>query len=166
MKNRTMAHTREQVKRALLLLKEDFSDLSQEGYLALTAMLLDVWVAETIAYQMSEALEALGAKGTLVQQKKLYLNSARRKVEGMCKDLEHAFDGTFEKAFTLVKGEEMKRGEIIQELAAFILGLEIVALTRDDGSDEKLASMIKAIRNFKQDSELDTDALLRFFKLQ
>lgn len=152
--------------RALLLVKKDWSDLSREGYLALTVMLLNVWVAETVGYQMADSLQALGQKGTIVQQRKHFLTSARKKIEGAIRDLELGFDGTFEKAFTLVKGEEMRRGEIIQQLASFLLGLEIVALTRDDGSDDKMASMIKAVKNFKQDTELDTDALLRYFKLQ
>lgn len=152
--------------RALLLVKKDWSDLSREGYLALTVMLLNVWVAETVGYQMADSLQALGQKGTIVQQRKHFLTSARKKIEGAIRDLELGFDGTFETAFTLVKGEEMKRGQIIQQLASFLLGMEIVALTRDDGSDDKMASMIKAVKNFKQDTELDTDALLRYFKLQ
>jgi hypothetical protein len=149
------------------LVNDDYTDLSREGCVILAATLVKIWSTETLCYRLADALDAIGVRGTLVQTKKMHLNRARRAIDQAVKDLEVAFDTTFEKVFGRIEGEEMNRAEAVQRLSNFESILTILAMCRAEGGDEsKLDNMVKAIRNFKQVDDIDVDGILRTLKLQ
>jgi hypothetical protein len=149
------------------LINNDYTDLSKEGCVILATTLVKVWSTETLCYRLADALDAIGVRGTLVQTKKMHLNRARRAIDQAVKDLEVAFDASFEKVFGRIEGREMNRAEAVQRLASFETTLTVLAMCRaEGGDDEKLNNMIKAIRNFKQVDDIDADGIMKLLKLK
>lgn len=148
------------------LLNEDCSDMSQEGYVIMAIFLEMIYGCEIIAYQMSDALDRIGAKGTLFQTRKQNLNQARRSMDGIVRNLETAFDGTFDQVFNRLTGKEVLVTESVQALANDMIRLMLVYFSRGDGDPDKRKNMQKALENFKPMPNIDLNKLLKFFKVE
>ena len=95
------------------ILNKDKTDFSAEVLVQLAIMLECVYAAELIAYKVSGTLDRHGYVGTLFQRRKQCLNNARRKVEAIIRDLEVAFDETFDK-IAGCQGDAVDRVDFLQ----------------------------------------------------
>lgn len=145
------------------------NDLSPEGYAALGVLLEMVWGIQTMGSRMARALDAIGARGCLVQRKRQAFNDARRCVGGLLKGLEAAFDGTFDYAMCRVPERAAERTEALQSYADDIVRLLLLYYSRVDGSPDgtdRRERVHRAVANFKAVPGFDADALIRFFKMR
>ena len=149
-----------------MLLNKERDDLSKEGYVIIALFLEMIYGCEVIAYQMSDALDRIGAKGTLFQKKKQALNNARKQADGLVRNLEIAFDETFSQIFNRITGREVLVTESVQALANDLIRLGLVYLSRGDGDPEKRARMQKALENFKPMPDINLDEMLKFFSIE
>ncbi len=155
--------------RTNILINEDCTDLSVEGYAALGVVLEMVWGVQTMGACMARALDAIGARNCLVQRKRQAFNDARKSVNGLLKGLEAAFDETFNYAMCRVPEGTLERTEALQSYADDIVRLLILYYSRVDGSPdgmEKRARIHRAVANFKAVPGFDAEALIRFFKMR
>ena len=81
--------------------------------------------SELIAYKVSGTLDRNGYVGTLFQRRKQCLNSARRKVEAIIRDLEVAFDETFDK-IAGCQGDAVDRTDFLQAMANDVVELLLI----------------------------------------
>lgn len=147
------------------LLNKEKNDISDDLYISLGIMLECVWAAEIIAYRIAETMDSIKAKGTLVQEKKQCLNKARRMNQDMIRNLEIAFDDTFNMC-----GAGRNEGGLfmdeIQECANDIVKLLLIYYARGDGDWERKDKMKAALLNFKPVKDVDLSGLLKYFNLQ
>lgn len=137
--------------------------MSDDLYIALGIMLECVWASEIIAYRIARTMDSIKAKKTLVQEKKQSLNKARRMVEDIIRNLENAFDDTFN---TCGKGENGYYTDEIQYCANDIVKLLLIYYARGDGDWERKDKMKAALLNFKPLKDVDLLGLLKYFNLQ
>lgn len=149
-----------------MLLNKEKDDLSQEGYVIIAIFLEMIYASNIIAYQMSDALDRLGCRGTLFQKKKQNLNQARKAVDGIIRNLEVSFDGTFSQIFNRMTGHEALVTESVQALANDVIRLLLVYFSRGDGDPDKRAKMQKALENFKPMPDINLNELLKFFQIK
>lgn len=152
-----------------ILINDDCTDFSAEGYAALGVLLEMVWGAQTMGYRMANALDRIGARNCLVQRKKQAFNDAKKAVNALVKGLEAAFDETFNYAMCRVPEGTLERTEALQSYADDIVRLLILYYSRVDGSPDgmdKRERVHKAIANFKAVPGFDAGALIKFFKMQ
>lgn len=152
-----------------ILINDDFTDLSAEGYAALGVLLEMVWGIQTMGARMSAALDAIGARNCLVQRKKQAFNEAKRCANGLLRGLEAAFDETFEYAMCRVPKGTAERTAALQAYADDIVRLLILYYSRVDGDPEgtdKRKRVHRAVANFKAVPGFDADALIQFFKMR
>jgi len=144
------------------LINEDRTDLSLEAMVVVAAVMNMVYGAEIAGF------DKIGAKGTLVQEKKRALNAARRHCQGMITQLEMAFDVSFDK-LVYREGAEYagQRDQEFHALAAEILELVLVFLSISEGMEhDKRRNIFKMMRNFKTPSPVDLVELLKYFKFK
>ena len=155
----------------MILIKEDFSDLSLEGYTTMASLMAMVYAAEIVAYRVADALEAIGSRKNFYQEKKKALNQARKNAAGIITGLETAFDTDFDEV-VLKDGMEMAgtRDAEFHALAGEILKLTLIFLAKSEGMEYgKRQNMFKMLMNFKGGEggkDIDLPALLRFFKIK
>jgi len=150
------------------LINEDRTDLSLEAMVVVAAVMNMVYGAEIAAYRLADGFDKIGAKGTLVQEKKRALNAARRHCQGMITQLEMAFDVSFDK-LVYREGAEYagQRDQEFHALAAEILELVLVFLSISEGMEhDKRRNIFKMMRNFKTPSPVDLVELLKYFKFK
>lgn len=155
--------------RTNILINDSGTDFSAEGYAALGVLLEMVWGIQTMGARMAKALDRIGAKDCLVQRKKQAFNDAKKNINALLKDLEVAFDETFNYAMCRVPEGTLERTEALQSYADDIVRLLILYYSRVDGDPEgtdKRARVHKAIANFKPVPGFDAEALIRFFKMR
>ena len=155
--------------RTNILINEDCTDLSVEGYAALGVVLEMVWGVRTMGYRMANALDRIGARNCLVQRKKQAFNDAKKAINGLLKGLEAAFDETFNYAMCRVPEGTAERTEALQSYADDIVRLLILYYSRVDGApdgNDKRERVHKALANFKAVPGFDAEALIRFFKMR
>lgn len=147
------------------ILNKDKTDFSAEVLVQLAIMLECVYAAELIAYKVSGTLDRHGYVGTLFQRRKQCLNNARRKVEAIIRDLEVAFDETFDK-IAGCQGEAMERTDFLQAMANDVVELLLIYFARSDGDMIKKQNMKKALLNFKPVKNIDLDAIMEYYKIK
>lgn len=147
------------------ILNKDKTDFSAEVLVQLAIMLEYVYAAELIAYKVSGTLDRNGYVGTLFQRRKQCLNNARRKVEAIIRDLEVAFDETFDK-IAGCQGEAMERTDFLQAMANDVVELLLIYFARSDGDMVKKQNMKKALLNFKPVKGIDLDAIMDYYKIK
>ena len=152
-----------------ILINNDCTDFSAEGYAALGVLLEMVWGIQTMGARMAKALDRIGARNCLVQRKKQAFNDAKKSINGLLKGLEAAFGETFNYAMCRVPEGTLERTEALQSYADDIVRLLILYYSRVDGTldgMEKRARIHRAVANFKPVPGFDAEALIRFFKMQ
>lgn len=147
------------------LLNKEKNDISDDLYISLGIMLECVWAAEIIAYRIAETMDSIKAKGTLVQEKKQCLNKARRMTQDIIRNLEIAFDDTFNMCGSR-RGIDGLFMDEIQECANDIVKLLLIYYARGDGDWEKKDRMKAALLNFKPLVGVDLTGMLKYFNLQ
>ena len=147
------------------ILNKDKTDFSAEVLVQLAIMLECVYAAELIAYTVSGTLDRNGYVGTLFQRRKQCLNNARRKVEAIIRDLEVAFDETFDK-IAGCQGDAVDRVDFLQAMANDIVELLLIYFARTDGDMQKKRQMKKALLNFKPVKGIDLDAIMEYYKIK
>ena len=147
------------------ILNKDKTDFSSEVLVQLAIMLECVYAAELIAYKVSATLDRHGYVGTLFQRRKQCLNSARRKVEAIIRDLEVAFDETFDK-IAGCQGDAVDRTDFLQAMANDIVELLLIYFARSDGDMVKKQNMKKALLNFKPVNGIDLEAIMDYYKIK
>ena len=148
-----------------ILINNDCTDFSAEGYAALGVLLEMVCGIQTMGARMAKALDRIG----VVQRKKQAFNDAKKSINGLLKGLEAAFDETFNYAMCRVPEGTLERTEALQSYADDIVRLLILYYSRVDGDpqgNDKRQRVHKAIANFKPVPGFDAEALIRFFKMQ
>lgn len=147
------------------IINEQRDDLTLEGMTIVAAIMNMVYGAEIAAYRLSDSLDALGAKGSLVQTKKRALNAARRNCQALIANLETAFDQPFNHLIMREGGEFAgQRDAEFHALACEVLQIVIVFLAVSEGADyERRMNIFKALRNFKVTSGIDLQGLLKYF---
>ena len=113
---------------------------------------------------VSNTLDHNGYVGTLFQRKKQCLNNARRKIESIIRDLEYAFDKTFDD-IVYRPGETISRTDFVQAMANDVVQLLLIYFGRSDGDMVRKDKMKKALLNFKPIKEVDLDALMEYYKI-
>ena len=157
------------MSRTDILINDSGTDLSVEGYAALGVLLEMVWGIQTMGARMAKALDRIGARNCLVQRKKHAFNEAKKNINAFLKGLEVAFDETFNYAMCRVPEGMAERTEALQSYADDIVRLLILYYSRVDGApdgNDKRERVHKAIANFKAVPGFDSEALIRFFKMQ
>lgn len=144
------------------LLNDKMDDLSREAMVQFGVMLQCIWASEIIAYRMSDSLRYIGAKGTLVQNKKMHLNQARRKVQSLIRDLEIAFD----EDFTSIFEKDSKYTDAVSYMANDIIVLLMIYYSRGDGDDVKKDRMKQALLNFKPIEDIDLVEILKYYNFE
>ena len=114
---------------------------------------------------MSGTLDRHGYVVTLFQRRKQCLNNARRKVEAIIRDLEVAFDETFDK-IAGCQGDAVDRVDFLQAMANDIVELLLIYFARSDGDMVKKQNMKKALLNFKPVKGIDLDAIMEYYKIK
>ena len=147
------------------ILNKDKTDFSAEVLVQLAIMLERVYAAELIAYKVSGTLDRNGYVGTLFQRRKQCLNNARRKVEAIIRDLEVAFDETFDK-IAGCQGDAVDRVDFLQAMANDVVELLLIYFARSDGDMVKKQNMKKALLNFKPVKNIDLDAIMDYYKIK
>ena len=147
------------------ILNKDKTDFSAEVLVQLAIMLLCVYASELIAYKVSGTLDRNGYVGTLFQRRKQCLNNARRKVEAIIRDLEVAFDETFDK-IAGCQGDAVDRVDFLQAMANDVVELLLIYFARSDGDMVKKQNMKKALLNFKPVKGIDLDAIMEYYKIK
>ena len=147
------------------ILNKDKTDFSAEVLVQLAIMLECVYAAELIAYKVSATLDRNGYVGTLFQRRKQCLNNARRKVEAIIRDLEVAFDETFDK-IAGCQGDAVDRTDFLQAMANDVVELLLIYFARSDGDMQKKQNMKKALINFKPVKGIDLDAIMEYYKIK
>ena len=147
------------------ILNKDKTDFSAEILVQLAIILLAVYAAELIAYKVSGTLDRNGYVGTLFQRRKQCLNNARRKVEAIIRDLEVAFDETFDK-IAGCQGDAVDRVDFLQAMANDVVELLLIYFARTDGDMVKKQNMKKALLNFKPVKNIDLDAIMDYYKIK
>ena len=147
------------------ILNKDKTDFSAEVLVQLAIMLECVYAAELIAYKVSDTLDRHSYVGTLFQRRKQCLNNARRKVEAIIRDLEVAFDETFDK-IAGCQGEAIERTDFLQAMANDVVELLLIYFARSDGDMVKKQNMKKALLNFKPVKGIDLDAIMDYYKIK
>ena len=150
------------------LINDDRTDLSLEANVVIAAVMNMVYGAEIAAYRLSDALDAIREKGTLMQTKKRALNAARRNCQAMISNLETAFDKPFEQVVTRAGDEYIgQRDAEFHALACEVLDIVIIFLSVSEGLPyEKRMNIFKALLNFKVTSEVNLAALRKFFRFK
>ena len=146
------------------IINKNKTDFSAEILVQLAIMLEAVYAAEIIAYKVSNTLDHNGYVGTLFQRKKQCLNNARKKIESIIRDLEYAFDKTFDD-IVYRPGETISRTDFVQAMANDVVQLLLIYFGRSDGDMERKDKMKKALLNFKPIKEVDLDALMEYYKI-
>ena len=157
------------MSRINILINEECTDLSAEGYAALGVVLEMVWGVQTMGVKMAKALDRIGARNCLVQRKKQAFNEAKKNINALLKGLEATFDETFDHVMCRVPEGTLERTEALQSYADDIVRLLILYYSRVDGSPDgmdKRERVHKAIANFKAVPGFDAEALIRFFRMQ
>lgn len=157
------------MNRNSILINDSGTDLSAEGYAALGVLLEMIWGVQTMGIKMANALDRIGARNCLVQRKKQAFNDAKKSINGLLKGLEAAFDETFNYAMCRVPESIAERTEALQSYADDIVRLLILYYSRVDGApdgNDKRERVHRAIANFKAVPGFDSEALIRFFKMQ
>ena len=147
------------------ILNKDKTDFSAEVLVQLAIMLECVYASELIAYKVSGTLDRNGYVGTLFQRRKQCLNNARRKVEAIIRDLEVAFDETFDK-IAGCQGDAVDRVDFLQAMANDVVELLLIYFARSDGDMVKKQNMKKALLNFKPVKGIDLDAIMDYYKIK
>ena len=147
------------------ILNKDKTDFSAEVLVQLAIMLECVYAAELIACKVSGTLDRNGYVGTLFQRRKQCLNNARRKVEAIIRDLEVAFDETFDK-IAGCQGDAVDRVDFLQAMANDVVELLLIYFARSDGDMVKKQNMKKALLNFKPVKNIDLDAIMDYYKIK
>ena len=147
------------------ILNKDKTDFSAEVLVQLAIMLECVYSAELIAYKVSGTLDRNGYVGTLFQRRKQCLNNARRKVEAIIRDLEVAFDETFDK-IAGCQGDAVDRVDFLQAMANDVVELLLIYFARTDGDMVKKQNMKKALLNFKPVKGIDLEAIMDYYKIK
>ena len=147
------------------ILNKDKTDFSAEVLVQLAIMLECVYAAELIAYKVSSTLDRNGYVGTLFQRRKQCLNNARRKVEAIIRDLEVAFDETFDK-IAGCQGDAVDRVDFLQAMANDVVELLLIYFARSDGDMVKKQNMKKALLNFKPVKNIDLEAIMDYYKIK
>ena len=147
------------------ILNKDKTDFSAEVLVQLAIMLECVYAAELIAYKVSGPLDRNGYVGTLFQRRKQCLNNARRKVEAIIRDLEVAFDETFDK-IAGCQGDAVDRVDFLQAMANDVVELLLIYFARSDGDMIKKQNMKKALLNFKPVKGIDLEAIMDYYKIK
>ena len=147
------------------ILNKDKTDFSAEVLVQLAIMLECVYAAALIAYKVSGTLDRHGYVGTLFQRRKQCLNNARRKVEAIIRDLEVAFDETFDK-IAGCQGDAVDRVDFLQAMANDVVELLLIYFARTDGDMVKKQNMKKALLNFKAVKNIDLDAIMDYYKIK
>lgn len=115
-----------------------------------------------IAYKVSRSLDAYGVQGSLFQKRKQALNNARRGLQEVIRQLEIAFDESIDQVFVNEKQLTGQYGAF-QKLASDTLQMLLIYHARGEGDQEKRDRMKKALLNFKPESTIDLDAIMKYY---
>lgn len=141
---------------------KDTNDFSYEVLVQLGVMLEAIWGGEMIAYKVSRTLDAYGVQGSLFQKRKQALNNARRGLQEVIRQLEIAFDESIDQVFVNEKQLTGQYGAF-QKLASDTLQMLLIYHARGEGDQEKRDRMKKALLNFKPESTIDLDAIMKYY---
>ena len=147
------------------ILNKDKTDFSAEVLVQLAMILVCVYASGLTAYKVSGTLDRHGYVGTLFQRRKQCLNNARRKVEAIIRDLEVAFDETFDK-IAGCQGDAVDRVDFLQAMANDVVELLLIYFARTDGDMQKKQNMKKALLNFKPVNGIDLEAIKDYYKIK
>lgn len=145
------------------ILNERGDDFSMEIILQLAICLHVVYAAEIICYKIARTLDLSGYVKSLFQRRKQSFNKARLGLQDVIKNLEVAFDDTFDKIMFKEAGEENMRQNYLLGAANDLVEFLLIYYSRGDGSQEKKDRMKKALMNFKQTQDFDLEAIRKYY---
>lgn len=145
------------------ILNERGDDFSMEIILQLAICLHVVYAAEIICYKIARTLDLSGYVESLFQRRKQSFNKARLGLQDVIKNLEVAFDDTFDKIMFKEAGEENMRQNHLLGAANDLVEFLLIYYSRGDGSQEKKDRMKKALMNFKQTQDFDLEAIRKYY---
>ena len=148
------------------LLNEQGTDFSREVLIQLAICLNIVWAAEIICYKVARTLDASGYISSLFQKRKQSFNKARTGLQTIIRDLETAFDGTFDRIVNKVDGKECMTQDYLQGTANDVVELLLIYYMRGDGDQDRKDKMKKALMRFKPVKDFDVDALAEYYKFK
>lgn len=135
---------------------------SREMFILLGVMMYNIWVAELIAYRMSDTMDSLKQKHQICQDKKHHLNKFRRMLMDMKRSLEIVFDVNY----NAVADDNLSNYDEMLEIANDLARMELIYLGRGDGEPEKKDRMKQALLNFKPLPDVDVDEIIKYFNLK
>lgn len=153
----------------MILIKDDISDFTPEGYTTLATMMSLVYAGEILAYRVADSIAAMGVGNSIFHQRKKALNTARRQMQSAITNLETAFDGDFD---DIVFGGPVEgaanRDKEFHALAAETLKLALIFMAVSEGMEYgKRQNIFKMMMNFKggpASEKINLSALLTYFK--
>lgn len=150
----------------MILIKDDISDFTPEGYTTLATMMSLVYAGEILAYRVTDSLEAMGCRNTIFHKRKKSLNTARRQMQSAIANLETAFDGDFDDiVFNGPVEGAAKRDAEFHALAAETLKLALIFMAKSEGMEYgKRQNIFKMMGNFKGGENIDLQGILKFFR--
>lgn len=150
------------------LINETRDDFSIEVLTVIGAVVSMTYASEIAAERLSSVLDMNGIRGTLLQEKKRYINAARRAADSFVHNLEAAFDDTMSEIVTNGgPGSIGERDSTLHGMGAEVLELVITYLAKSEGMEhEKRRNIFKMMNNFKDGGRVDLPALVKFFKFE
>lgn len=155
----------------MILIKDDISDFTPEGYTTLASLMALVYAGEILAYRVSDSLDAMGYRSTVFHKRKRALNTARRQIQGAISNLETAFDVDFEDiVFGDPAEDSAKKDAEFHALAAETLKLALIFMAKSEGMEYgKRQNIFRMMMNFKggpASEKINLSALLTYFKFE
>lgn len=156
----------------IALTNAEHNDLSPEMIIQMYTTLLMMNGVNYITNRCARAMESLKVKGYNVKnnfwvKNRHTIDECSKHIRIAMQLLEKTADPFLDNVYNKCPGQEMKRYEQIEWMTAHLLKMNLIYISRIDGNPDKAASMLKAISNFKPDSDCpyNIQQVLHFYDL-
>ncbi len=150
------------------LINENRDDLSTECLTIIGAVVSMAYASEIASERLASVLDRNGFKGTLIQEKRRYINAASRAADALVHNLEAAFDTTMSEIVTNGGPDDVaERDSTLHGMGAEVLELVLTFLAKTEGMEhEKRRNIFRMLGNFKDTGKVDLPALLKFYRFK
>lgn len=148
------------------LINDERDDLSLECLTIIGSVVAMTYASEIACERLSSVLDLQGIRGTLVQEKRRYINGASRAATALVHNLEAAFDQTMSEIICNDGADNIaERDNTLHGMGAEVLELVITFLAKTEGMEhDKRRNIFKMLNNFKDTGKVDLQALVKFFR--
>lgn len=143
---------------------DTLTDFSPEYLLQFVALSELIFGADIIWYRIADAMDAIGARGTFIQERRQHMRRARTAMETVRKELEYVFDDKFE----MMAGKRDDAYDDLHEMSLALVQMCLLFISRAERNWPAAGRMLKALHNFKavDDGFGDVDAVLKLYEMK